>query len=453
MVFRSYQWNILLRVGLLFADMLFFAFALQQEKWYVSTSVSGLLMPVMIYNLVHYVSLYRQEVRDFLLTIRQKDYQRYYKESLDHQTVHPDMNYAFHTIVKELQNVRIEKEAHYHHLREVVEHLEAGIISYKEGGAIHLLNQSARSMLQIPTIRCFEELKAYYPWLHDKLIGLKPGEREIIHLQVRERSLSLALRTNVFRLQSQQFTLISLQDIRSELEAREVEAWQSLIRLLRHEIMNSATPISSLTEAAKDSMEELLHQKDQLPEVLCQELEDLHLSLTTIHNRTRGLLKFVQTYRKLTGLPDPDLEPVNLSGLTNHVLRLLQGELERHGITLEKRLSDDHPTIQADPDQIEQVVINILLNAIDAVKSRQDPTIRVHLKKTANGRYCLRVTDNGEGIPADSLQKIFMPFYTTKKEGSGIGLSLARQIMKRHHGEITVYSTKNKGTACALFFL
>jgi len=453
MVFRSYQWNILLRVGLLFADMLFFAFALQQQRWYVSTGVSGLLMPVMVYSLVHYVNRYRQEVRDFLLTIRQKDYQRYYKEKLDQTAGRSDMDDAFHAIVQELQNVRIEKEAHYHHLREVVEHLETGIISYKKGGAIHLLNHSARSMLHIPTLRRFEQLKAYHPQLYDKLINLHAGEREIIHLQVQGTSLSLALRTNVFWLQNQQFTLISLQDIRSELEAREVESWQSLIRLLRHEIMNSATPISSLTEAAKDSMDQMLHQKEQLPEALHQELDDLHLSLSTIHNRTRGLLKFVQTYRKLTALPEPDLEPVNLSELTNHVLRLLSEEMERHGINLEKHMAADHPTIQADPDQIEQVVINILLNAIDAVKSRQNPTIRVYLEENETGRYCLRFTDNGEGIPADSLQKIFMPFYTTKKEGSGIGLSLARQIMKRHHGEITVHSTQNKGTICALFFL
>jgi len=449
---RAYQWNILWSIGLLFVDMLFFAFALQQERWYVSTSVSGLLMPVLVYGLVHYVNRYRRELRDFLLTIRQQDYQSYYKGRFDRKKGHYDLDYAFHTIIKELQNVRIDKEAHYHHLREVVEHLETGIISFKADGHIHLMNRSACGMLQIPILKRFDDLKRYHPRLYEELILLKSGERKMIHLPVGRQPLSLALRTNTFRLQKHTFTLISLQDIRSELEAREVESWQSLIRLLRHEIMNSATPISSLTEAVKDSLEEMLDKKNALPAEMQGELEDLHLSVNTIHKRTRGLLKFVQTYRKLTGVPNPTLEPVNLSGLTNHVLHLLRGEMENHHILLHTYLPEDHPVVQLDSDQIEQVIINILINAIDAVQAIRDPSITVQLDLTPAGRSRLRFTDNGPGINEQALQKIFMPFYTTKKEGSGIGLTLARQIMNMHHGNIDVHSAKGQGTTCELFF-
>ena len=216
--------------------------------------------------------------------------------------------------------------------------------------------------------------------------------------------------------------------------------------------MNSATPISSLTEAVKDSLDEMLEKHDAVPDEMRSELEDLQLSMRTIHKRTRGLLNFVQTYRKLTSIPKPSLETVNLAGLTNHVLHLLSGEMERQQIALETHLPEDHPAVQADSDQIEQVVINILINAIDAVRSIQNPRITIHLDCTHQEGSCLRITDNGPGIPEDAQAKIFMPFYTTKKEGSGIGLSLARQIMNMHHGEIRVHSQKERGTTCELFF-
>jgi len=449
---RAYQWNLIGRLVLLLADMLVFSYALHQEQWYVTSSVTGLMMPLMVYGIIHHMNRYRREVRDFLLTISQKDYQSYYKQNPEYRKRPGNLDDAFHTITKELQDVRIDKEAHYHHLREVVEHLETGIISFKNGGEIHLLNQAARNMIQIPFIKRFEQLTHYQRKLYEEIINLQPGERKVVSLPVEGQNLSLAIRTNTFRLQKHNFTLIALQDISRELEAREVESWQSLIRLLRHEIMNSATPISSLTEAAKDALDEIFQRKEDIPQELHDELKDLQLSVDTIHTRTQGLLKFVQTYRKLTGVPEPTLEPVDICGLTKHLLHLLREEMDRHHIVLSTHIPDEHIIIQADSEQIEQVVINILINAIDAVKTCQQPRMEVQLKEGNQGEPSLRITDNGEGIPEESIQKIFMPFYTTKKNGSGIGLTLARQIMKKHHGEVKVYSTRNKGTTCELYF-
>ena len=449
---RAYQWNILWRFTLLFVDMLAFSFALQQEQWYVTTAITGLMMPVLGYGVVSYMNRYRRQVRDFLLTIRQKDYQTYYKQNPEGQKNPGDLDHAFHTITSELQNVRIDKEAHYHHLREVVEHLESGVISYKEEGEIHLLNQAARNMLQMPIIERFRRLKRYHPRLYEEIIHLKPGERKVVHLPVKGQNLSLAIRVNTFMLQKQLFTLVSLQDIRAELEARELESWQSLIRLLRHEIMNSATPISSLSEAAKDSLEEILQKTEDVPEELHGELKDLQLSMNTIHTRTQGLLKFVQTYRKLTGVPEPTPESVDIAGLTRHVLHLFREEMERKEIELITRIPGDPIEIQVDPEQVEQVEINIVINAIDALAGCQQPTIEVRLEKRKGSGVVLSIADNGEGIQEESLQKIFMPFYSTRENGSGIGLSLARQIMKKHHGEVRVHSTPGKGTTCELYF-
>jgi signal transduction histidine kinase len=307
-------------------------------------------------------------------------------------------------------------------------------------------------MLQVPVLNRISELERYHPQLYEEVSKIEAGQRKLLTLSMKDRVLSLSLRCSEFKLQNHRFKLVSLQDIQSELEAREVESWQKLIRMLRHEIMNSATPISSLSESVKDALDELLQQKDQLSDNIRQELEDLHLSMDTIHTRTKGLLKFVQTYRKLTSLPQPQLEPVNLSELTRHVFQLLKNELERQHIRVDMQLPDQPPLVQADYDQVEQVVINVLLNAMDAVESKENPRIEVALVKPANGQLCLQLNDNGTGIDREELQHIFVPFYSTKEHGSGIGLSLARQIMKRHHGDIAVRSEKGVGTTCELYF-
>jgi nitrogen fixation/metabolism regulation signal transduction histidine kinase len=449
---KAFHWNILLRILFLFADMLVFTFALQQEQWYVTSAVTGMMMPLMTYGIIHSANRYRREVSNFLLTIQQKDYMHYQRPKYERGQKEGDLDYAFHTIARELKDVRIDKEAHYHHLREVVDHMDTAIISTRADGAIHLLNKAAREMLQIPVLDRIGELEGYHPQLCKEITQIGAGQRKLFSLPVKDRVLSLALRSSEFKLQNHRFKLVSLQDIRSELEAREVESWQKLIRMLRHEIMNSATPISSLSESVRDSLEELLQQKDDLSGAVRGELKDLHLSMDTIHTRTKGLLKFVQTYRKLTNLPQPRLEPVNLSELTRHVLQLLRNELDRQKITVDVRLPDRPPLVQADYDQVEQVVINVLLNAMDAVKAKENPRIEVALEKTTENQVCIRLTDNGTGIGPDELQHIFVPFYSTKEHGSGIGLSLARQIMKRHQGDIAVRSQKGVGTSCALYF-
>jgi len=449
---KVFHWNILLRILLLFADMLIFTFALRQGQWYVTSAVTGLMMPLMTYGIIHSANRYRRDVSNFLLTIQQKDYMHYQGAKYEQGQTKGDLNYAFHTIAKELKDVRIDKEAHYHHLREVVDHMDTAIISTRADGAIHLLNLSAKEMLQIPVLNRIGELERYHPQLYEEISKIEAGQKKLLTLTLKDRILSLALRCSAFKLQNHRFKLVSLQDIRSELEAREVESWQKLIRMLRHEIMNSATPISSLSESVRDSLDELLQHKDKLNDDMRTELEDLHLSMDTIHTRTKGLLKFVQTYRKLTNLPQPQLEPVNLSELTRHVLQLLRNELERQNITVDDQLPDHPPLVQADYDQVEQVVINVLLNAMDAVKSKENPRIEVVLETPTDRQVCLQLSDNGTGIDPDQLQHIFVPFYSTKEQGSGIGLSLARQIMKRHHGDIAVRSRKGDGTTCEFFF-
>jgi len=448
---KLYNLNIILYVVLLALDIMAFFYALHQEKWYVTSAVTGAFIPLIVYGLVRYVNRYRKELGDFLLTIRHKDYSRNQNINTLPQG-RTDLNYAFHTIMKEIQNVQIDKEAHYHYLRELVGNIETGIISYKADGRIHLLNVTARNLLKIPFIRNISELGKYHPTLYRKIADMKSGERKLYNLQVKNELLRTAIRVSEFKLKDHYYKLVSLQDIRSELDAQELESWQKLIKVLRHEIMNSITPIASLSEASKESLENFMGQTEDSDLSNWEELEDLHLSLNTIHTRTRGLMRFVDSYKKLTNIPQPRMEQIDLVEVVRHALHLLKPEMKKKEVEWKLNLPDFHVYIKGDFDQIQQVIINVLLNALEALDGRKNPIIELSVSEIAGKRIVVEIEDNGKGIDEVEMEKVFVPFYTTKAKGSGIGLSLARQIMRLNNGEVTLLSQKNKGTKCELFF-
>jgi signal transduction histidine kinase len=233
------------------------------------------------------------------------------------------------------------------------------------------------------------------------------------------------------------------------LEYQELESWQKLIRVLTHEIMNSVTPISSLSNAINDTFNETNGKKTELQKISDDDFEDIISSLKTIENRSKGLLKFVSSYKQLTKIPKPDIKEVNLTELVNHCHTLLKQKFKELNIHFTFNNSKEEFNCFADYDLIEQVMINLLLNAIDAVKNQEKPQITVGIKNELN-KYKINIKDNGKGIEPEEIEKIFIPFYTTKKEGSGIGLSLSRQIMRLHKGNIQVNSEQGKGTEFVL---
>jgi nitrogen fixation/metabolism regulation signal transduction histidine kinase len=448
---KFYNLNIILYVVLLALDTMAFFYALHQEKWYVTSTVTGAFIPLIVYGLVRYANRFRKELGDFLLTIKHKDYSRYQYSNPKPQE-RTDLYYAFHTIMKEIQNVQIDKEAHYHYLRELVGNIEAGIISYKADGSIHLLNAAARNLLKIPFIRNISELGKYHPALYRKIADMKSGERKLYNLQVKDELLRTAIRVSEFKLKDIYYKLLSFQDIRSELDAQELESWQKLIKVLRHEIMNSITPIASLSEASKESLEDFMSQTGDSNVSTREELEDLNTSLNIIHSRSRGLMRFVDSYRKLTSIPQPRMDPIDLVELLKHAVHLLKPEMKKKGVGWKLNIPESPVPIKGDFDQIQQVIINILLNALEALEGWKNPAIQVSLREITGKGTVVAIEDNGSGIDEKELTKIFVPFYTTKKDGSGIGLSFARQIMKYHNGEISLHSEENIGTKCELIF-
>jgi len=251
-------------------------------------------------------------------------------------------------------------------------------------------------------------------------------------------------------MREEEYILVSLQNIQEELEEKEMEAWQNLIRVLTHEIMNSITPISSMTSTLLEVLSKDDNQiKDKIEPEKFEEIVD---ALETIHKRSQGLMNFVSAYRNMTLIPKPEFRPLPVRGLFKRVEGLMNHKLTHSGIAFKWHVDPESLELAADPGLMEQVMINLILNAIDAVNGRDDPSITLSAFMSAEGKIAITVEDNGSGIVEEALERIFIPFFTTKKQGSGIGLSLSRQILRMHRATIRAHSEINKGALFTLKF-
>jgi len=232
--------------------------------------------------------------------------------------------------------------------------------------------------------------------------------------------------------------------VQEQLEEKEMEAWQNLIRVLTHEIMNSVTPIASLASTVNDLLTESPNQEKPIERIDTEIISDVRGALQTIEKRSHGLLNFVDAYRNLTRIPRPNLQIVSLSEFFSRLKKLMHSQITEGSIDLQVHIEPDNLQLAADPELIEQVLINLLLNAIEAVAKQPNPVIKIFAKLDDKGRITIQVIDNGTGISEEIAEKIFIPFFTTKKKGSGIGLSLSRQIMRMHRGSLGVLSKKGE---------
>lgn len=348
------------------------------------------------------------------------------------------------------RQARRERDSDYQFFRNIVQHVGIGLLTFKKDGAVQIINSAARRLLRVNQIQNITELNSASPTLVEAFQKLKTGGRELIHLKIGDDTVQLSVFAIELTLRGEEIKLISMSNIQSELEEKEMEAWQNLVRVLTHEIMNSVTPISSLA----GTVEEELHRQLQnaTPVIKKDELEDMHLSLQTISRRSAGLIRFVKEFRNLTQVPQPRLSEIAIQPLLEEMAVLHKKELSDHGVYITVRTDPPQLTALADKNMIEQVLINLIKNAIQAFEDQPDKKIELAAYTSEKGRPIISVRDNGTGIDPEALEKIFIPFYSTKKTGSGIGLSLSRQIMRVHEGRITVKSALGEGTEFLLRF-
>jgi two-component system nitrogen regulation sensor histidine kinase NtrY len=348
------------------------------------------------------------------------------------------------------KQLRKERDSDYQFFRNIVQHVGIGLLTFKKDGSVQIINSAARKLLRVNQIQNINELNSASPTLVEAFQKLKTGGRELINLKIGDDTVQLSVFAIELTLRGEEIKLISMSNIQSELEEKEMEAWQNLVRVLTHEIMNSVTPISSLA----GTVEEEMHKQLQAEQVSIDkaELEDMHLSLQTISRRSAGLIRFVKEFRNLTQVPHPRLTEIAIQPLLEEMAMLHKKELADHGIAISVRIDPPQLTTLADKNMIEQVLINLIKNAIQAFDEQPDKKIELAAYTSEKGRPIISVKDNGQGIDPEALEKIFIPFFSTKKTGSGIGLSLSRQIMRVHEGRITVKSEPGLGTEFMLRF-
>ncbi len=451
MVFKSFRTGIVIRTIALAFTVFFAIYSSYQNEWYVTTVVSMLIAIAMLIEIIRYAEKYKRSLSDFLISIRSRDFVSS-SSVIPDQSTKNKLHEAYQVILNEFKNIRIDKEIQYHYLKTMVEHIKTALFSFDEMGQVEYINKTATSLLNLSSRQNIEKIKRLDSGLFHLITNLKSGQNELIKVKLNDELQHLSVYATELKIQDKTIKLISLQNIKDELENQELESWQKLIRVLTHEIMNSVTPISSLSQAINETLEETKGQKSELVNIPDEDLNDMISSLKTIENRSKGLLKFVSSYKQLTRIPKPDFAQVNLIELVNHCVTLLKQNLSENNINLRLDKSNDTIYCVADYDQIEQVVINLLINAIDAVKEVANPEIKIKIIESVSNKHRIEIADNGKGIDPEEIEKIFIPFYTTKKEGSGIGLSLSRQIMRMHKGSIHVNSELGNGTEISLLF-
>ncbi|MEE4257093.1 MAG: ATP-binding protein [Bacteroidales bacterium] len=451
MVFKHFRIQVIVRLLLLATSFLLFFYLIDHTRYSVTALILVVLIIYQVFVLIRYVEKTNKRLTQFLDSIRHADFSTSFTARGMGKSFET-LNGAFMDVIEEFKKHRAEKEEHFNYLQTIVQHINIGIIAFSADGKVDLFNNAAKRMLQIRNVRFIEDLENVKEGLPKTLQEMKSGESSLIRLFLNDELLQVSVYATEFRMRGEDYVLVSLQNISSELDEKEIESWQKLIRVLTHEITNSITPISSLAETVREMLLDEDGDKLLLKALDSEDLEGVQGAIDTIQKRSQGLLNFVEVYRNLTRIPKPNFRYFKVAEIFDRSARLLKPKMNDLGIICTTRVFPPDMMITADPDLIDQVVINLILNALDAVKDRENGQIHVLATMNSNNRIVVEIKDNGVGIKPDLLDKIFMPFFTSKKHGSGIGLSLSRQIMHLHKGTIGVKSTPGEGTTFTLTF-
>lgn len=447
MVFKRFRLNCTLRLILLGATIFLFLYLLFQTQLYATVFIVAVFIIYQVFALFHYVEKTNRDVTRFLLSIKYSDFSQPFSSTSKGSTF-KDLHNAFSEVLQNFRRIRMEKEEHHRFIQTIIQHVGVGLISFDINGDVTLINNAAKRLLKIPNLRNVKLLSPISTELADTLLNIQPGEKEQVTLLDEDRSLQLSIYATGFVSKQQPFTLVSLTNIRPELEEKEMEAWQTLIRTLTHEIMNSIAPISSLASTTKSMLSSDTSKFNPEDE----DVLDIVNAVKTIEKRSNGLLRFVEDYRKLTRIPKPKYEVFLIEELLNRIKNLMGEQIQQYSIDFQVSVDPETLELSADPNMMEQVLINLCKNSVEALENTSNPTIKMIAKTDGRGRPVIQVEDNGPGIKAENLESIFIPFYTTKSEGSGIGLSLSKQIMRMHGATINVSSELGVNTVFTMRF-
>ena len=447
MTYKGYLFPLFLRVIGLLISLILLAFGIALPNIY-AIIVGSILSFITAYNLYRFVIKRFVEIDDFFESVKYRDFSRWFVENKGPQGI-KELHKGFNLVNKTIKAIDSERLAQFVYLQKILEMVNVGIIAYNvESGEVILANDSLLKTLDFPSFKNIRFVEKRSPKIYEELFETYHTNTASVTLEMRHETQKVLISDTVFEMGEDSFKLIVLQNIEETLNQNESDAWKKLLSVMTHEIMNSIAPITSLTETLQKGIQESLEN----PRAEKLELEDINAALTSIKRRSEGLMKFAKTYRSLNKVTHVNKSMVNASDLFGNISDLMKPSLDQRAVDLVFDLNDPNLQFEIDSYLIEQVLINLILNAIDATENIPNPKITIWAGLGQNATAQIEVRDNGSGIPLEIMDSIFVPFFSTKKTGSGIGLSLSKQIMMLHKGRIQIKSFEGKGTTISLLF-
>ena len=441
MIYKNFRLNIIIRVLCIVALALALAFVIVERPMFFALATLVVLLIVSVVSLIRYIDKSNKDLTHFLFSIRQGAFTESYTSG-NRGKHYEQLSGALNDIVTEFSKLNLEKELHYQYLQTLNENISVAILSFDAAGKLMMMNPAAKKLLNHSPFSSLDDFKAIDATLYIAAKDIQPEQRKVIHVFIGEDQYQLSIQAKEIVLNGKPVRIILLQNLNHELEEKEIEAWQQLMRVLTHEIMNSVTPIASLTAAVESILKHPDGTRKNFGTLNEDHVDDIFSSLSTINSRSKGLMNFVKAYKAYAKPIHAQFESVDIREIVNRVAALLAAELQASNVQL--IVNNPATTIETKTDiaLMEQVLINLVKNAMDAVMHDGTGVITIDVRTKAN-RVTIAVADNGSGIDPEILPRIFVPFFTTKSNGSGIGLSLSRQIMKLHGGSIQVHLPEN----------
>jgi len=401
-------------------------------------SVAELLMVI---ELIGFLNKSNRQINYFIQAIKNNDTTIHFPFKTGNAVIN-DLNQSLNELNVVLQNTRVKNEIRERYFSEIIQNIGTGVIVCDEKGFVSEVNPAALELFGLQTLTHLSQLDRVDPRFKADLLKLSNLQKQVITLRKPNEQVQIITRFSIIKLKDEDVKLITLQDIRGELERKELDSWVKLIRVLSHEIMNSLAPVTSIAQSLKG----IWKKKTENGEWLASDetVESTIKGLEVIGEQGEGLIRFVQSYRVLTKVPVPHLAQVSIHSLTERLSILVSPMKEEFGVSIRFLYPKTDFQVPMDEQMIIQIVINLVKNAAEALAGTPDPLITVACKSLANGETEISVTDNGQGIPDEILEEIFVPFFTTKASGTGIGLSHSRQNIRAHGGTISCTSKPGK---------
>jgi len=397
-----------------------------------------------MFEMIHFARRSNKELTKFILAIKYGDVSvNFSGDKLGRDF--KDLANSFREVITAFNQVKIEKESQYLLLQAIIDKISFGIIAFNEDDEVLLINQSAIDHLKIKRTKEWNYIKKQNFEFTSQIENMVEDGRKLVELGTGADTHQLSVYNHTIVLMGKYCRVITFYDIQDEIEQKEIEAWYKLIRILTHEIMNSATPLTSLTDTILMLLENQNGLQKDLNDISEENINDVRSSVNTIKKRTEGILQFVDAYRKLTDIPHPEFVKNRVKDLIDSALALLEPEFKRRKINSKVTVDPGDLQLNCDKMLFEQVLINLLTNSMYALDKQPDPTIEINVSENGS-KILFQVEDNGKGIEAEVLKKIFIPFFSTRDGGSGIGLSFSKFVILQHGGRIKVESKIDKGT-------